>query len=64
MGHKHSLLGLRRHNDSIFLPGYTDKIPEIQIYAIGEAYIHELLGRPQDKTFLRQDHRNHRIIES
>lgn len=36
----------------------SDQIPEIQVYAIGEVYIHELLGRPQDKTFLRQDHRN------
>lgn len=36
----------------------SDQIPEIQVYAIGEVYIHELLGRPQDRTILRQDHRN------
>lgn len=39
----------------------NDSLPEIQIYARGEVYVCELLGRPQCKQKLlssRQDHIN------
>lgn len=39
----------------------NDSLHEIQIYAYGEVYVHELLGRPQCKQKLlssRQDHIN------